>query len=65
MTRYLINPPERYNIYCKDKLLYENLTEEEYMNTMEDLAQQFYEVGTPHPNDLYTQTFGEELNGES
>ena len=55
--------PERYNIYYKDKLLYENLTEEEYMNTMEDLAQEFYEVGTPHPNDIYTQTFGAKLNG--
>ena len=63
MTRYLINPPERYNIYYKDKLLYENLTEEEYMNTMEDLAQEFYEGGTPHPNDIYTQTFGAKLNG--
>ena len=35
------------------------------MDTIEDLAQQFYETGVPHPNDLYTQTFGEELNGES
>ncbi len=57
---------ERYNIYCKDKKLFENLTEEEYMDTLEDLAQEFYEHGVPHPNDLYTQTFnGEELNGES
>ena len=46
---------ELYNIYCKDALLYENLTEEEYFDKLEDLAQEYYDTGIPHPTDLKTE----------
>ena len=45
----------KYSIYDKDKLLYENLSEEEYFNTMEDLAADFYIDGIPNPQDLRTE----------
>ena len=46
---------ELYNIYCKDSLLYERLTEEEYFDKLEDLARDFYENGVPCPEDLRTE----------
>ena len=45
---------ELYNIYCKDSLLYERLTEEEYFDKLGDLSQDFYNNGVPHPEDLKT-----------
>jgi len=50
---------ERYNILCKGKLLHSNLTEEEYMDTIEDLAQNFYEGGSPSPDEIETEIIGD------
>jgi len=50
---------ERYNIFCKGKALYSNLTEEEYMDTIEDLAQNFYEGGSPSPDEIETEIIGD------
>ena len=47
--------PELYNITHEGKTLYENLTEEEYFEKMLDLAEEFYENGTPHPLELRTE----------
>jgi len=44
----------RYSIFCKEKLLYEGLTEEEYFDKLGDLSQDFYNNGVPHPEDLKT-----------
>ena len=46
---------ERYNILCKGRKIFQNLTEEEYFDTMEDLSQQFYQTGSPRPEDLETE----------
>ena len=35
------------------------LTEEEYFNTMEDLSEQFYQTGSPNPNEIETEIIGE------
>ena len=45
---------ELYRISHNGKVLFENLTEEEYFDKMEDLAQDFYANGTPHPLELVT-----------
>ena len=50
---------EFYNILCKGRKIYSNLTEEEYFNTMEDLANDFYFSGTPHPNEIETEIIAE------
>lgn len=44
-----------YNILCEGRKIYSNLTEEEYFDTMEDLAVQFYQTGSPNPSDLDTE----------
>jgi hypothetical protein len=50
---------ESYNILCKGRKIYSNLTEEEYFNTMEDLSIEFYKTGSPRPEDLETEIIGE------
>ena len=46
--------PELYSISHKGKVLFENLTEEEYFDKMQDLADQFFADGSPHPLELDT-----------
>jgi len=45
----------KYNILCKGRKIYTELTEEEYFNTMEDLAIDFYQTGSPDPNEIETE----------
>ena len=45
---------ELYKITHKGQVLFDNLTEEEYFEKMQDLADAFFENGTPHPLELDT-----------
>jgi hypothetical protein len=46
---------ERYTILHNNKILYKNLTEEEYFDMMEDLSIEFYQTGFPRPQELKTK----------
>jgi len=46
---------ELYNILCKGRRIYTRLSEEEYFNTMEDLSIEYYQTGSPLPEDLETE----------
>ena len=46
---------ERYNIYVNDVRKFTRLTEEEYFNVMEDLSIEYYQTGSPRPEDLETE----------
>jgi hypothetical protein len=50
---------DTYNILCKGRKIYSNLTEEEYFNIMEDLSIDFYQTGSPRPEDFETEIIGE------
>jgi hypothetical protein len=50
---------ELYNIYCKGRKIYSNLTEEEYFDTMEDLSVKYYQTGSPSPEELDTEIIKE------
>ena len=50
---HLLSPASSQNIHLL-KGLYEGLTEEEYFDKMQDLADEYYENGTPHPLELRT-----------
>ena len=50
---------EVYNILCNGRKIYSNLSEEEYFNIMEDLADEFYQTGSPNPNEIETEIIGE------
>ena len=45
-----------YTIFHKGKVLYKNLTEEEYFDKMEDLSIEYYQKGSPRPQDLETKS---------
>ena len=47
--------PELYSISYKGKVLHENLSRDEYFEKMQDLADEFFENGTPHPLELKTE----------
>ena len=46
---------ERHSIIYKGKVLAEGLTQEEYLDKMMDLAEDFYAQGTPNPSELETK----------
>ena len=50
---------EKYNILCNGRKIYQNLTQDEYFDVMEDLAQQFYSTGSPSPSELDTEIIGD------
>jgi hypothetical protein len=50
---------ERYNILCNGRKIYSSLTQEEYFDIMEDLALQYYQSGSPSPDELETEITGE------
>ena len=54
---------ESYNIYCKGRKLYSNLTQEEYFDMMEDLSIEYYQTGSPRPEDLETEIIRRLNNG--
>tara|TARA_B100000287_G_scaffold399150_1_gene417146 strand:+ start:444 stop:611 length:168 start_codon:yes stop_codon:yes gene_type:complete len=51
---------ETYSIFIKGKEIHEKLTQFEYMEIMEDLSIEFYQTGTPHPDDITTKIIKEE-----
>jgi hypothetical protein len=44
-----------YTILHKGEILYDNLTEDEYFDTMENLSVEYYQKGSPRPQDLETK----------
>jgi hypothetical protein len=50
---------DRYNILCKGRKIYQNLTEEEYFDIMEDLSIEYYQTGSPKPEHLITEIVGD------
>jgi hypothetical protein len=46
---------DKYTILQNNKVLYKDLTEEEYFDMMEDLSVEFYQTGSPRPEDLKTE----------
>jgi hypothetical protein len=45
----------KYNILRRGRKIYRNLSEDEYFNIMEDLSIEYYETGSPNPNELETE----------
>ena len=45
----------KYTILHKGKVLNKGLTQEEYFDIMEDLSIEYYQKGSPRPQDLETK----------
>ena len=50
-----MNKQTKYTVLHKGDILYKNLTEEEYFDIMEDLSIEYYQKGSPRPQDLETK----------
>jgi len=48
----MTNNHSRFNITCKGEKIFSDLSEEDFFDAMEDLAQKFYETGTPEPHEI-------------
>jgi len=51
---------ESYNVYRNGRKIYTHLTQDEYFDIMEDLSIEFYQTGSPSPEDLYTEIITED-----
>ena len=49
---------ESFRILCNGRVIYQNLSQEEMFETMDDLSQQFYDTGLPNPQDLVVECVG-------
>jgi hypothetical protein len=45
----------KYTVLHKGKVIYKDLTENEYFDIMEDLSIEYYQTGSPRPQDLETK----------
>ena len=52
---------ELYRVFINGKEAYTALTQGEYFDLMDDLSLEFYQTGTPHPDDIKTESYLEEL----
>jgi hypothetical protein len=53
------NSDERYNILCRGRKIYTNLTEQEFFDILEDLSFQYYQTGSPNPSEIQTEIVGD------
>ena len=51
---------ELYKIYRDGKVIFDDLSQMEYFDIMEDLAIEFYQTGSPTSDQLKTETYLEE-----
>jgi hypothetical protein len=51
---------ELYNIIVKDKVVFSSLSQMEMFERLEDLSIEFYQTGTPHPNQIRTEIIKED-----
>ena len=49
---------EKYNIFVSGELVHEKVPEEEMMEITQDLADDFYTKGFPHPDDVMVEYVG-------
>jgi hypothetical protein len=48
----------RYHILIEGEIKYEALTEEEFLDKLDELAQDFYEKGSPDPSTIEIKMLG-------
>ena len=52
--------PESYSIIVNNKVVFSSLSQMEMFERLEDLSIEFYQTGTPHPNDIKTEIITED-----
>lgn len=49
---------ESFRILCDGRVIYQNLSQEEMFDILDDLSKQYYETGVPNPDDLVVECIG-------
>lgn len=52
---------ESFRILCDGRVIYQNLSQEEMFNVLDDLSEQYYETGVPNPEDLVVECMSESM----
>lgn len=52
---------ESFRILCNDRVIYQDLSQDEVFDIMDDLSQQFYETGVPKPEDLMVECVSDSM----
>jgi len=50
-----------FRILCSGRVIYQNLSQEEMFDVLDDLSEQFYETGVPNPEDLVVECMSEPM----
>lgn len=53
---------ESFRILCKERVIYQDLTEEEMFELVDELSQKFYEEGLPNPDDIMVECVSTQEN---
>jgi hypothetical protein len=59
LFEFMTSNHEKYNIYCNGRKIYSDLSEEDYLDVMQDLAEEFYEKGSSAPHEINTEIIKE------
>ncbi len=60
----LVTMAEKYDIYVGEKKVHSSITEDEMLDITQDFADEFYQVGTPHPDDVRVEYLGYDIEDE-
>jgi hypothetical protein len=52
---------ESFDILCKGRVIHRGVSEEEMLDIMDDLSQQFYATGVPNPEDIMVECKSNEV----
>lgn len=50
---------DKYDIYCRDRKIYKEVSEEEMLDILADMADQFHETGSPDPDTIHVELIEE------
>lgn len=60
------DPQVMYNILCRGRTIFSELSEDRFFDEMETLAQTYYECGSPSPDEITYETIEvNQTNGSS
>lgn len=50
---------DKYDIYCRDRKIHQEVSEEEMLDILADMADQFHETGDPDPDTIHVELIEE------
>lgn len=50
---------DKYDIYCRDRKIHKEVSEEEMLDILADMADRFHETGDPDPDTIHVELIEE------